>query len=59
MMFVHKRGSAFSREEVLQEIWGEDYYGSDRVVDDTLRRLRKKMPGLSIQTLYGYGYRLG
>ena len=59
MMFVHKRGIAFSREEVLQEIWGEDYYGSDRVVDDTLRRLRKKMPGLSIQTLYGYGYRLG
>jgi len=29
------------------------------VVDDTLRRLRKKMPNLSIHTIYGFGYRLG
>ena len=36
-----------------------DYFGSDRVVDDTLRRLRKKLPDLSIHTLYGFGYRLG
>ena len=33
--------------------------GSDRVVDDTLRRLRKKMHDLNIHTIYGYGYRLG
>ncbi len=59
MLFVHRKGKAFSREEILVAIWGEDYYGSDRVVDDTLRRLRKKMPELSINTLYGYGYRLG
>ena len=58
-MFVHKKGVAFTREDVLNTIWGDDYYGSDRVVDDTLRRLRKKMPNLSIHTLYGYGYRLG
>lgn len=59
MMFVKKRGTAFSREDILLSVWGEDYYGSDRVVDDTLRRLRKKMPNLSINTLYGFGYRLG
>lgn len=59
MMFVHKKGVAFTREQILTTIWGDDYYGSDRVVDDTLRRLRKKMPNLSINTLYGYGYRLG
>lgn len=59
MMFVHKKGAAFTREQILSIIWGDDYYGSDRVVDDTLRRLRKKMPNLSINTLYGYGYRLG
>jgi len=59
MMFVHKKGVAFTREQILTIIWGDDYYGSDRVVDDTLRRLRKKMPNLSINTLYGYGYRLG
>ena len=39
---------AFSREQILNQIWGEDYYGSDRVVDDLLRRLRQKMPTLNI-----------
>ena len=40
-------------------MWGgADYFGSDRVVDDLLRRLRQKMPKLMIETIYGYGYRL-
>ncbi len=59
MMFVRNRKTAFSREQILLNIWGSDYYGSDRVVDDTMRRLRKKMPKLSINTIYGFGYRLG
>lgn len=59
MLFVNNRGTAFSREEILSRVWEENYYGSDRVVDDTLRRLRRKMPELSIRTIYGYGYRLG
>ncbi len=58
IMFAHNKGTAFSREDILEKIWGEDYFGSDRVVDDTLRRLRKKMPNLNIHTLYGFGYRL-
>lgn len=58
MLFVKHRGIAFSRLQVLEKVWEEDFYGSDRVVDDTLRRLRKKMPNLNIQTIYGYGYRL-
>ena len=48
----------FSREEILRAIWGEEYTGSDRVVDDLMRRLRNKMPHLRVETLYGYGYRL-
>lgn len=59
MLFVNNKGTAFSREEILSKVWEANYYGSDRVVDDTLRRLRKKMPNLSIRTIYGYGYRLG
>ena len=59
MLFVKNRGTAFLREQILDKVWGEQYYGSDRVVDDTLRRLRKKMPDLNIQTIYGFGYRLG
>ncbi|MDZ4133736.1 MAG: helix-turn-helix domain-containing protein, partial [Dethiobacteria bacterium] len=38
--------------------WSSLYYGSDRVVDDLVRRLRKKMPEIEIETIYGYGYRL-
>ncbi len=59
MLFLNNRGNAFTREQILSRIWEENYYGSDRVVDDTLRRLRKKMPNLSVQTIYGFGYRLG
>lgn len=57
-LFVHNKGTAFSREDILNKIWGTDYFGTDRVVDDTLRRLRKKMTNLNIHTLYGFGYRL-
>ncbi|NLC42050.1 MAG: response regulator transcription factor [Erysipelothrix sp.] len=59
ILFSKRQGIAFDREYILNEVWGEDYFGSDRVVDDTLRRLRKKMPDLNIHTIYGYGYRLG
>ena len=59
MLFVNNRGVAYSRETILERVWDENYFGSDRVVDDTLRRLRKKMPQLSIHTIYGFGYRLG
>ena len=59
MMFVNNRGKAFPREKILEQVWEENYFGSDRVVDDTLRRLRKKMPNLSIKTIDGFGYKLG
>lgn len=59
MLFVKNRGTAFLREQILEKVWDEHYYGSDRVVDDTLRRLRKKLPEMNIQTIYGFGYRLG
>jgi two-component system response regulator CssR len=59
MLFVRNRATAFSREQILKKVWEVNYYGSDRVVDDTLRRLRRKMPDLNIHTIYGFGYRLG
>ena len=57
MMFLQNRNKSFSREDILETVWGPDYFGSDRVVDDLVRRLRKKMPNIHINTLYGYGYR--
>ena len=59
MMFIKNKGIAFSRDKILENVWDENYFGSDRVVDDTLRRLRKKLPNLNIHTIYGDGYRLG
>lgn len=56
--FSKNHGMALSREQILDHIWGNDYFGSDRVVDDLMRRLRKKMPKLNVETVYGYGYRV-
>ena len=57
-MFVTNKNKSFSREDILNIVWGNDYFGTDRVVDDLVRRLRKKMPDININTIYGYGYRL-
>ena len=57
-MFIQNKGKSFSRDEILSKVLGENYYRTDRVVDDLIRRLRKKMPDLNINTIYGYGYRL-
>ena len=55
---LNNKSKAFSRDQILDNVWGSGYFGSDRVVDDLVRRLRKKMPNLSVETIYGYGYRL-
>jgi len=58
LFFLKNVNKAFEREEILNKVWGENYYGSERVVDDLLRRLRQKLPKLRIETIYGYGYKL-
>ncbi len=58
LMLVQNKNKSFSRSHILEKVWGDNYFGSDRVVDDLVRRLRKKMPKLRLNTIYGYGYRL-
>ena len=58
LLFVQNKGRCFSREEILSNVWGNDYFGTDRVVDDLIRRLRKKLKEIRIEAVYGYGYRL-
>jgi two-component system response regulator CssR len=58
VMLLNNKNISFSREDILKSIWGENYFGSDRAVDDLVRRLRKKMPKLNVSTIYGFGYRL-
>lgn len=59
VLFMAKhQGKAFAREQLLNHIWGDSYFGTDRVVDDLVRRIRKKLVDLRLETIYGYGYRL-
>lgn len=58
LFLLKNKNKSFSRNQILENVWDENYFGSDRVVDDLVRRLRKKMPNLRINTIYGYGYRL-
>lgn len=54
--FFEHINCAISRNDILDHVWGVDYFGSERVIDDTLRRIRKKIPELPIETVYGFGY---
>lgn len=58
VLLLKNKDKSFSRDEILDSVWGNDYFGSDRVVDDLIRRLRKKLPKLRLSAIYGYGYRL-
>ena len=57
-------GKALSRDEILESVWGRDYYGEVKIVDVNIRRLRIKieddptMPAY-ITTVWGYGYKWG
>lgn len=58
LLLTGEIGKAFSREAIIEHVWGENYFGSERAVDDVVRRVRKKMPRIHLETLYGYGYRV-
>ncbi|HSQ89430.1 response regulator transcription factor [Romboutsia sp.] len=56
---VKNSGQALTREQILDEVWGYDYYGDYRTVDTHIKRLRIKLDKKSnlIQTVRGIGYR--
>ena len=52
-------GAVVTRDTLMNEAWGLDYYGTTRTVDQTIANLRKKLgPGLDIQSVCGEGYRI-
>ena len=53
------RGLVMSRQQVLEAVWGYDYFGETRTVDVHVRQLRKKLPDVPIETVWGVGYRMG
>jgi len=52
-------GLAMSRSQILEAVWGYEYFGETRTVDVHIRQLRKKIDGIPIETVWGVGYRLG
>ena len=59
-LFARSPGRVFSRDILMDAIWGQEYYGIDRTIDTHVSRLRHKLGnlGTQIETVYGVGYRL-
>ena len=60
--FMENPGKALSREEILDMVWGRDYFGELKIVDVNIRRLRLKIEDNAqnphyINTVWGYGYK--
>lgn len=63
-MFMENPGKAMSREDILNTVWGRDYFGELKIVDVNIRRLRIKIEDDStcptyITTVWGFGYKWG
>ena len=60
--FVQNPGRVFTREQLMQRIWGEDYFGTPRTIDNFIARLRGKIElnpdaPQHLETVRGVGYR--
>ena len=63
-MFMENPDRALSREEILDRVWGRDYFGELKIVDVNIRRLRLKIEDnptnpTYISTVWGFGYKWG
>jgi DNA-binding response OmpR family regulator len=59
LYFIRNRGIVLEREKILNNVWGYDYDGNERVVDTHVKKLRKQLGELSfyIKTVFGVGYK--
>jgi DNA-binding response OmpR family regulator len=56
------KNNVFTREQLLEQVWGFDYFGDSRTVDVHVKRLREKFPldadlSWKIKTVWGVGYK--
>ena len=63
-LFMENPGKALAREEILDSVWGKDYFGELKIVDVNIRRLRIKIEDNAqnptyVNTVWGYGYKWG
>jgi len=57
-LLLENKGKVLTREMLLDQAWGIDYYGDDRVVNVHMANLRKKLGGSFIETVRGVGYKI-
>ena len=59
-LFLQHPGMAFTRDQLMEKVWGTDYYGETRTVDVHIGTLRTKLgaAGDILQTVRGVGYKL-
>lgn len=61
LLFAQQPQRTFNRQDLLDRVWGYDYFGGVRAVDDLIKRLRKKLresdANKNVKTVWGYGYR--
>ena len=57
-LFLESKGQIISRDQILDRVWGEEYYGYDRTVDTHIKKLRKMIGDAAepLQTIYKAGY---
>ena len=57
-MLLENQGKVMTREILLEQLWQYEFYGNDRVVDNHIKNLRRKLGGSYIKTVKGVGYRI-
>lgn len=62
VFLAQNKGKPYTREELLEFIWGYEYAGDGRLIDDLVKRVRKKLDmhqsTVEVSTIWGYGYRI-
>lgn len=62
LFLAENKNRVYTREQLLNSVWGYDYIGDARAIDDLVKRIRKKLvekgSTLEIKTVWGYGYRI-
>lgn len=56
-LLISKPGKVFTREDILNRVWGEDIVVGDRTIDVHIRKIREKLGDESIKTIKGIGYK--
>ena len=57
-LLYNRRGAVVSRDSIMDDVWGSEYVGADRLIDTHIKNIRKKTDADIIVTVKGVGYRM-